>query len=252
MKDPIRDTPLRDPGQSLRESLDDLLLDVAYPWFMTAILAAVTAGMEWWRWWFVSPPVPKTLTFIAIVIVGIASWKWRSVKAEARLIKTGLKGERSTGQLLQSELLPVGYEVFHDCCFDGFNVDHVAIGPGGVFALETKTRSKPPGDARVTYDGRQVLVNGMEPDRDPVAQARAGASRIRDVLAEYAGFETEVRGVVLFPGWYVESKGKTQTWVLNPKAFVSWAQKEPRRLTPEQVRMLAFGLARYIRNTLDA
>jgi hypothetical protein len=25
----------------------------------------------------------------------------------------------------------------------GFNVDHILIGPGGVFAIETKTRTKP-------------------------------------------------------------------------------------------------------------
>jgi hypothetical protein len=149
-KDPIRDEPLRDPGQSLRESLDDLLVDVAFPWFVMAIFVALMAAMEWGRWWLDSPPAPISLTLVACVVAGIAAWKWRGVKAEATRIKTGLKGERSTGQLLQSELLPAGYEVFHDCCFDGFNVDHVAIGPGGVFAIETKTRSKPPGDARVT------------------------------------------------------------------------------------------------------
>lgn len=251
-KDPIRDAPLRDPGQSLRESLDDLLVDVAFPWFATAILAAVMAAIEWWRWWSASPPAPKSLTLIAFVIAGIAAWKWRAVKAEAARIKTGLKGERATGQLLQSGLLPLGYEVFHDCCFDDFNVDHVAIGPGGIFAIETKTRTKPSGDARVTYDGRQVLVNGLAPDRDPVAQARAGASRIGEILAEYAGIQTQVRPVVLFPGWFVEGRSTgAETWVLNPKAFMVWVERESPRLSPEQIRVLAAGLARYIRCRLE-
>jgi hypothetical protein len=97
-----------------------------------------------------------------------------------------------------------------------------------------------------------VLVDGRAPDRDPVVQAQAGAARIQRTLAEYAGVETEVRAVVLFPGWYVEGKPGAQTWVLNPKAFVSWVQREPGRLTPEQVRVMAFGLARYIRSSLES
>ena len=37
-----------------------------------------------------------------------------------------------------------GFAVFHDVPGDkAFNVDHVVIGPQGVFAVETKGRGKP-------------------------------------------------------------------------------------------------------------
>lgn len=251
-KDPIRDAPLRDPGESLRRELDDLLMETAFPWFVVAVFAAVAAALEWWRWWTSSPPSPIALTLFALIVAGIAAWKWRHVMAAAKNIKLGLKGERATGQLLQSELLPLGYHVFHDCCFEDFNVDHVAIGPGGVFAIETKTRSKPTGDARVTYDGRRVLVNGHAPDRDPVQQAQAGAARVKQVLAEFTGSSVAVRPVVLFPGWFVERQPSgVDTWVLNDKAFVAWIGNEPSRLSPEQIRVLAAGLARYVRSHLE-
>jgi hypothetical protein len=162
-KDPIRDAPLRDPGESLRRALADLLLEGAFPWFAIAVFAILNAAMEWWRWWAGFPPSPVQLTLFAIAVAAIAGWKWRGFRAQAKRIKFGLKGERATGQLLQSELLPIGYHVFHDCCFEGFNVDHVAIGPGGVFAIEIKARFKPQGDVRIIYDGRRVLVNGFAP-----------------------------------------------------------------------------------------
>lgn len=44
----------------------------------------------------------------------------------------------------------------------------------GIFTVETKTFSKPArGNAKVTFDGENILVNGFRPDRDPVTQARA-------------------------------------------------------------------------------
>jgi len=79
-----------------------------------------------------------------------------------RPLWSGTRSNRSTA-LLRSRRDVVG---------DGFNVDHVLIGPAGVFTVETKTHSKPRGDARVVFDGEAIQVAGMEPDRDPVVQAR--------------------------------------------------------------------------------
>jgi hypothetical protein len=65
---------------------------------------------------------------------------------------------------------------------DGFNVDHVLIGPSGVFAIDTKTHSKPAmGDPVATYDGESVLIDREKPKRDPVAQAKAEARFLRAV-----------------------------------------------------------------------
>ena len=52
-----------------------------------------------------------------------------------------------------------GYRVYHDFPGDKFNIDHIVVGPPGVFAVETKARSKPTSqdrkaDAKVKYDGK--------------------------------------------------------------------------------------------------
>ena len=66
------------------------------------------------------------------------------------------------------------------------NIDHALIGPGGIFAIETKTISKPQsGKCEVSYDGNRVLVNGRAPDRDPIVQAKACARQLREMLADY-------------------------------------------------------------------
>jgi hypothetical protein len=82
----------------------------------------------------------------------------------------------------------MGYQVFHDLVGDGFNVDHVIIGPGGVYVIETKTISKPAkGESSVKYDGATITVDGNVPDRNPVAQAKAGANWIREIIKSSTG-----------------------------------------------------------------
>lgn len=250
-KDPIRVPPLRDPGQSSRESLDNLFVEKLAPWLTIALFAIFMAVIEWLRWWLDFPPKPLLLTFLSIGIVVLAIRQFRLTKSKAENLKKGLKCERSIGQLLQTELLPIGYHVFHDCCFDGSNVDHVAIGPGGIFAIETKAWSKPHPDSQIHYDGENVTVDGMQPDRDPVRQASAGAKRIQDVLIEYAGRSPNIRPVVLFPRWFIVGNSfAAPVWVLNPDAFIKCIKKETLRLSPEDIQFFAANLARYIRSTL--
>jgi Nuclease-related domain len=50
----------------------------------------------------------------------------------------GADGERLVGGVLES-LHGEGWRVLHDISFGGANIDHVAIGPGGVFTVETKS-----------------------------------------------------------------------------------------------------------------
>jgi hypothetical protein len=65
-----------------------------------------------------------------------------------------------------------GYLVFHDIVGNGFNIDHVLVGPTGVYTVDTKTISKPArGACEVVYYGEKVTVSGFTPDRNPAVQA---------------------------------------------------------------------------------
>lgn len=218
---------------------------------LVALLLVIMAGLEWWR--YLMPQSLHPWLWTAIVAAGLA-WCVRTVRRVLptfRQLRQGIEGERSVGQTLE-RLRASGCEVLHDLIGQGFNVDHVVPGPAGVFTVETKTWSKPArGEARIRFDGERLRVGERQPDRDPIVQARAQASWVRDLLAESTGRKFDVRPVIVFPGWFIEQAAgsKREVWVLNPKALQSFLDHEPRKLSDEDVRLASFHLSRFIRAT---
>lgn len=166
-------------------------------------------------------------------------------------LRLGARGEVVVGQRLE-ELRTMGYRVFHDICEKGYNIDHVLIGHGGVFVIETKTISKPVGrKAVVSCKGERLLVDGRELDRDPLRQVRAGADEIASVLERATGKRLQRRGVVLFPGWWIDGRpAGLDVWVLNPKVLPAFLAQEPEVLKPEEVGLLASALEAHVRASM--
>jgi Nuclease-related domain len=76
----------------------------------------------------------------------------------------GATGEEHVGALLE-ELSQVGWHVMHDVSLGHGNVDHILIGPAGVFTVETKSHPGPVRVARVhgrTLSQAQAQRNAIE------------------------------------------------------------------------------------------
>jgi len=248
---PLKDEPLRNPGQSLDEQIADLI-DTAVMWTI-AVGIFGTATLFRWIDWYAPPPWPPQkpifLTVIFGAIFACAWWKAHRIMKKVRRVKLGRAGEKAVGQELE-KLRERGYRVFHDILADKFNVDHVIIGPGGIFAVETKTRSVPRGKrAEVRFDGQKLTCNDKTMDRDPIKQAKAQAVWIHDILEESTGRSYFVKPVLVFPGWWVAPTENNlyDLWVLNPKALPIFIEKEPKKLSDEDIKLAAYHLSRYIR-----
>lgn len=248
-RSPLKQQPLRVPGESLAAERDRIIYDRVLSDAMFAGFLIIYAGQQWWQSLTNSPPQPGVATFFAVCAVAYAVYRTLKVRPQLRALRLGLDGEKAVGQLLDA-YHGADWHVFHDVPGRGFNVDHVLVSPNGVYAIETKTFSKPSkGKAVVAYDGHKVLVDGFEPDRNPVAQAGAVRDWISDLLFDTTGMRYPVRGVVLFPGWWVESpKGgdRPVVWVLNDKAFLKFVENEPVVIKKEDVALASSRLVDYI------
>ncbi len=247
-RSPLKERPLRHAGQSVNERLDDRWMDMLgfglIAWFVISL-----AGLEWWRSYRHDTYHPFLFAFLALFTTAFSGWRIRTIVREIRLLKLGRDGERIVSEFLD-QLRKDGYEILHDVVGGDFNVDHVLIGPTGVFAIETKTRSKSGGaEETVQHDGQNIIIHGYPVDPNPVNQANANARWIRELLKNSTGKDFPVVPIVLYPGWYVERKtNATDVLVLNPKNIESALKCRSIVLPSTDVSLAAFHLKAFIRS----
>jgi hypothetical protein len=101
--------------------------------------------------------------------------------------------------------LPPGFTVLTNLNCPTVNVDHVVVGPSGVWAMETQAD---PGF--VEERAGSVWLNGSPMYRDPRRQARAAAAAVADLLERETGARWWVEGLVFFPNATVQM-GRSQS-----------------------------------------
>jgi hypothetical protein len=125
-----------------------------------------------------------------LVSLGFVGWSLaRGVRHVERFYK-GARGEEKVSGILRG--LPDSYHVFNDFVAGGRHIDHVIVGPAGVFAVETKFWR-----GKVTVEEGHILLDGQLPDRSPLAQARKEAALVKSALAA-AGWSGTVTPVLAF------------------------------------------------------
>lgn len=243
-----RAPPLRAPGQSLTDQLQDEFYDHIVAPGILALIMLLMAGLEWFRYFTAAKPNPAIYTVVAVMAVAYAAVKTWRAKKRLTQIRLGRDGERAVAEHLEW-LRRKDFVVLHDVPNGDANVDHVVIGPQGVFTIETKTHSKPVrGECKVTVVAGEVFANGHRIDRNPLVQAKAQARWLGNFLRENQ-FEPFVWPVVVFPGWFVASFDNQAEgiWVLETKALAKFLENEPVRHSLDEVKAMAAALRSYVR-----
>jgi len=247
-KSPIKNLPVRLPGESIRRRIFDLLLDQFLVYYLIAFGCAIAALAFWGQYICGGLALPIMFTVLAVVAITLAFYKSIPAFREIENLKLGQMGEEAVGQFLEEKLRPMGCQVLHDIPMDGFNIDHVVVGPSGIYCIETKTHSKPvKGDHRVVYDGEKVTVDGFTPDRDPITQAKANTRALFQLLESTTGKRFSIRPIVLYPGWWVEKMPpNAEVWVLSHKAIPSFIGNGKQSIDDPDIHLVTYHLKRYV------
>lgn len=249
-KSPLKNRPLRNPGQSLDDRIQRLIDGYVSTYVLMPAVLVLLALYEWYGWYFNTPRSPILLTLVATIAVAISAPILLRKRKEIRNYRLGRDGERAVGQYLE-DLRSRGAKVYHDIPGENFNIDHVLITNTGVYLIETKTYSKPAkGEAVVVFDGESLLINRRLRTTEPIVQAKAGSKWLSELLEQSTGKRFAVRPVVTFPGWFVEPTAEARNsdvWVLNPKALPSFVENSRAQLGTDDQKLAAFHLSRYIR-----
>lgn len=252
---PLTKGLLRPAGHSLATKIAETQFDLA-----GALLAAPLAGAV------IILSIASTYTtgqtfssiYVAIVTIAIMAFCIWNVQKALRLfrklkqLKLGWEGELATAEEL-NKLMRSGYDVFHDIQEQNFNVDHVVVGPSGVYVIETKAYTKQKrgqSDSfwRATYDGKTIDFAGYTTSA-PLDQAARNAKWVSKWLSQATGERVTTIPVVALPGWYVDRKARGDVRVIN--------SSEVRRMTggasatalsPAQIQRISHQLDQHCRD----
>lgn len=252
-KSPLKDRPLRTPGQSLDDEIQKVIDDEVTVLALAPLVFILVTIWDWLLWYeVIKPSNPVFITMVTISLFIYSFFRFLKVKKRLKSLRQGRDGERAVGQTLDT-LKRKGYRVYHDLIGEGFNIDHVIVCEQGIFSIETKTYSKPEkGECKIVVDGDGISINGYKPEKKIQIQAEAQKNWLEKHVAKLTGIKLSVKPVIVFPGWYVESRNSgNNVWVLEPKALPTFIKNLPKALTEEQVRLISNHLSLYIRTTYD-
>jgi len=226
------------------------LLEKALWWPFLIWFGLLTTTLNAWQYAFFGTVTNPWLVSMLLLLSSIHLW-YRVLRLKPTMdrLKMAYQGEQAVGEFLD-RLRADGYQVFHDIAGENFNIDHVLIGPTGIYTIETKTYSKPEhGRAELEFDGHSIRLGQWQSSTDAVVQARAQSGWLRALLQESTGKDFDVFPVILFPGWFVKSSGRPDRpiWVLNPKALPEYLKHRQPVLTSTDIRLASYHLSRSIR-----
>lgn len=150
---------------------------------------------------------------------------------QERRWRRGAEGEEAVAARL-ARLTKHGWLFLHSVPVGtrGSDIDHVAIGPGGVFTLNAKN-----------HRGKKVYVNRngvrVAGQRVPyVRNAQHEAERAGTLLTTATGFPVFVTGVVVVLADELTHKGHPDpVKVVGRRDIAGWLRSHPARLSPDQV-----------------
>jgi len=226
-RDPLTTDLRRLPGNSLetrlekqREKMLDLMIWALATGFVAALMILTRRlpqnGIDWHT-------RDTIYLLIGLSVSAILTWRMVRQMPELRKMKQGIRAEQAAAQEL-AEVLAGKNRIIHDVQAKDFNIDHVVITPGGIFAVETKSRLKPPAGqgseaVKVIYDGKCLKFPGWT-ETAPIEQARRQADWLARHLQAETGERLPVFPVLALPGWFVENAARItdeMVRVINPK-----------------------------------
>ncbi|MGH8741398.1 MAG: nuclease-related domain-containing protein [Burkholderiales bacterium] len=230
-RSPLARNLLRSPGESLRARIEDTQWDIAS--FLAAGMLPLPAVLGlYFASWVGGSGAPTATTAVSLAVLGLAAQSWLGWKLwqslwRLRRLKLGHEAQLAVGQEL-AELGRAGFRIFHDFpAGDGrFNLDHVLVGPSGVFLVETKGRSDTDTPWEVQYDGRVLQFPGWV-ETEPLVQARANADALQRWLSGAVGQGIPVEPVVALPGWLVQRVAEEGMPVLAAREIQAYFTSRP-------------------------
>ncbi len=240
-------------SMQLQRARDDLDTPMVYLLMVTPFLLAYYCLLVHWFDISDSITLRAGLVFTWIVSLVYYSLDFLRRGQVIRHLRLGYECELAVAQELDTLMLH-GYRVFHDIPAGKFNIDHIVIGSTGVYAIETKGRSKPRRassekfDYELTYDGKRLQFPSWT-ETSPIQQAQRQAKWVSEWLSNATALRVAAKPVLVLPGWWVDRRCKKPgVAVLSGKNMDNFFINGKPIFTYEQVQRIAYQVDQKVRD----
>ena len=216
----------RPPGAAVDALLSKRYRDLAL-WALTIGFVPTYVTLSYFRGQ--AALASSVVAGVGALVTVLAVIKGRECMRAVRCLHVTRAGKLLVGRLLE-EVLSREFRVFHDVCVAGQTIDHVVIGPTGIFAVSSVTRVPAEGsvqDPVVSVDGGRLRFSDAEQEehRTEVSQARRDARWLEEWLeAATFGRCSWVRPVLVLPGWQIRIEREPAALVLNESSLETLSQ----------------------------
>lgn len=173
----------------------------------TAGQNAATKAQEEWAAYAARRPVASKVALLFGLRTPDRSWA------------VGAAGEREVGRRLE-RLTRSGWHILHSVPIGnrGSDIDHLLIGPAGVFCINTKNHS----NANVWVSEKVIMVNGQK--QPYLRNSRTEGERVSRILTRATGWDIKAKPViVVMARRYTERSRPADVWIVGrrqtPRAF---------------------------------
>ena len=236
----------RFPGQSLLNRLDNINEQInMFSGFLFAIpvmLYAVYISFLFLTEREMHLAGAFTTVSAGVVIMAFLMVKLFKYRNERSSLRLGYEGRVAVGQALDRLMLD-DYRVYHDFPAEAFNLDHIVVGPKGVFVLKTEARPKSTSRSKrdhttVEYDGRTLYFPDYD-DSKTIAIAEEQALWLSKWISQSTSEPIAARAIVTLPGWVVKRTSAEGISVVNHQQLdVIFEHIKPRPLPGKMISLI--------------
>jgi Nuclease-related domain len=230
-------------GQSFREEIERLSEEGLLPFLLFSFAFWIVCAVAWMQKFAGANPDPRFWTFLSLIVTAYGGFQVFRLRPSFRNFALPKGTEQRVADVLD-QLRWAGFIAFHDLANSGLNVDHVVVGPAGIYAIETKTRS---GWGTIIHRSDRELIFGARLiDGRPLRQAQNSARAVHRLLKEHLDQGYSVKPLLVFCGaWRIERPpGDLAVDVMTPEQLQDYFERQQPKLTTKEIARICSHLER--------
>ena len=157
----------------------------------------IVCAVEWTQRWVGIIPDPRFWSALSLVVTVYGGLQIFRLRRRHHSSTPRVAGEKEVARILH-QIRGRGFVAFHNLPGTERNIDHVVIGPSGIYAIETKARS---GSGTIDYcSDDELIFGGRIKDGWPLRHACGSASAVQTRLNHGLPEGYAVKPLVVFLG----------------------------------------------------